>query len=214
MEEIRLVFKWVWSVLLLSLLWACSIGEVIEAPAGKLYASFDQRNPRDTLPIGLDSLSSGIKTTVEVRDLLRAVDSALLQQLIYEVDSLDSELWAYWKLPLGEDFELCLLGIDQHWFRFRYGLLYAKETRTFIDLIPLAYFYGGEGGQVFSESWLLQQKTIISRESERSLRMGDSGEMEEIISSSLSAQEWSPPRFAGTVVPDSSYWAGKEPYRW
>jgi len=208
MEATRLVFKSLWILGWLGVFSACTPGEESASAAQDLYATFEQLAPSDTLHVGLDSMASG--KVLDFEGFFAAVDSSLLEDMIYEVDSTDGSLRALWKVALDEDYDLCLLELRQNWFQFRYGLVYATEARQFIHLEPMAYFYGGEGGQLFSESWLLNQRLLISRESERAIRWTVEGETQESIRSSLSAQTWSSSQFRELAVPDSVFWMQKE----
>lgn len=207
MEEIRLVFNQIWVWCLLGLLSACASEEVSLTPAQELYTTYEAMPPVDTLHIGLDSITSG--TAISFNSFLAAIDSNLLEDFIYEIDSIDGSLYALYKVSLGAKYDLCLLELRQHWFQFRYGLLFEKDRQSFTALQPLAYFYGGEGGQVFSESWLIHQETLITSEVERSIRWTPEGETQESIQTSLSAKRWSSARFRTVPVPDSTYWREK-----
>lgn len=214
MVGIQLGFKSIFPGVLLVLLGACTPTKEPASAAEELYAIFKELAPPDTLHIDLDSLSSGIAHEVSFGLLFAAIDSALLQSFIYEPDSIGTGLQALWKLSLDEEHDLCILEMRQHWFQFRYGLVYAKASRQFIHLEPLAYFYGGEGGQLFSESWLLNRQILISREIERTLRWTAEEAGEESIRSSLSATKWATSEFRQLPVPDSLYWAQQEPFLW
>lgn len=214
MEGIRLVFRCIWWLGCLNFVMACSPAEEDASPAQQFYAAFQEVLWEDTLYIGLDSVPKLPKKEVSFQLFFAATDSAFRQKLIYEPDTLDGAIRTVWKIPLMEGYDLCLLELRQAWFQFRYGLVYDKSSRRFIQIEPLAYFYGGDGGQVFSESWLLNQQTLISRETERSLQWTDKGEPEEIISRQVSGQIWSAPEFKTTTVSDSLYWMQRAPLFW
>lgn len=214
MEEIRLVFKRISWLGCLSFIMACSPAKEKISPAQQFYVAFQELPKQDTVYIGLDSVSMTTAKAVPFQRFFAATDAILQQNLIYQPDTLDGGLRALWKIPLKEGYDLCLMELRQAWFQFRYGLIYNRTDQQFIQLEPIAYFYGGDGGQVFGESWLINQQTLISRETERSLQWTENNEPEELISCQVSGQIWSATEFKTSTVSDSLYWMWREPLYW
>lgn len=211
MVAIQLDFNSVFLGMFLVLLGACSPAQESLSPAEELYASFNEGPVRDTLHLGPDSTGRDMAGNITFASFFEGVDSSLIEALMYAPDTLDGIIRAQWKLPLDNNFDLCLLEIRQAWFQFKYGLVYDQEVHQFIQLEPLAYFYGGDGGQIRAETWLLPRNILISRQLERALRWTETGETDEEITYRLSGQVWSPPEFRTIAVSDSLFWMQKQP---
>ena len=192
-------------------IFSCKARPEPPTPAQELYANFQPVAPSDTLLVGLDSVAGEHSREIPARLLLAAIDSALIAEMLYEPDTFDFRGRAYWKLGLDENFEACLIGIQQVWFHFKYLLIYSKHAESFVGLIPVAYLYGGDGGQILCESRVLDlaaRPVIVTGYQEHHIRWNETNpdEPEAIDLKSVGLRQWAPGGFQEIPVQDSSKW--------
>lgn len=198
------------SIVILAI-FACQARPEPPTPAQDLYANFQAVASSDTLFVGLDSVAGDSGRAIPAGLLLVAIDSVLIAEMLYEPDTFDFHGRAYWKLGLDENFEACLIGIQQVWFRFKYLLIYSKITENFVGLIPVAYLYGGDGGQIICESRIFDlaaRPVIVTGYQEHHIRWNDTNpdEPEVIDLKSVGIRQWAPGGFQEIPVRDSSKW--------
>ncbi len=187
-----------------------------EAPL--LIKHFTTIELSDTLHIDSERTEEEETQPVPLSDFFSSLDSSLTGKMIYQPDTSDTELYSHWKAPVDDQFEAYLLEMRQHWFIFKYLLVYSKAEQQFTSLLPVAHFYGGEGGQIRTESWLLDWKNgqtakILTRQSEHTLRMLEE-EVEDIYEERVMLQQWEQGQFQEMQVQDSSSWIEKFPVEW
>ncbi len=151
--------------------------------------------------------------------LYSTLDSGLLSRMDFYPDSAGTEAFTHWASPLGEQTKACLLETQQHWFVFKYLLLYDEEKKKFNALIPVAQWYGGEGGQIRTESWLFDWNNekppkLLTRFSEHSLRLTEEGEAQDLYEDSVNLRAWEDGQFRNISLPDSSRWIEQYPVVW
>lgn len=195
--------------LLLLMLAACLQLSPPDSPASELYTKFQPLPAADTMHIALDTIVEGTGTPIAAASFLAAVDSALLFSLIYEPDTFDFRAQALWKIALDEEHDACLLDMRQAWFQFKYLLIYSKSSESFVDLLPVAYLFGGDGGQLLLESWmydLATRPTIISLQLERSMRWSETHPEEPILqeNKTVGRRQWSDGEFMEYPVRDTA----------
>lgn len=198
------------SIVILAI-FACQARPEPPTPAQELYANFQPVASSDTLFVGLDSVAGDSGRAIPAGLLLVAIDSVLIAEMLYEPDTFDFHGRAYWKLGLDENFEACLIGIQQVWFRFKYLLIYSKITENFVGLIPVAYLYGGDGGQIICESRIFDlaaRPVIVTGYQEHHIRWNETNpdEPEVIDLKSVGLRQWAPGGFQEIPVRDSSKW--------
>ena len=197
-------------------LYGCQSGPPQVTPAQEFYENFQTLAPPDTLAIALDTVPGAPGQVIPVDLLLAALDPVLVNEMIYEPDTTDFQGRAYWKIPLDEKYDACLLGIRQAWFHFKYLLVYSRAKGVFVDLIPAAFLYGGDGGQLLGESRIFDRMTqpkLLTRTLEHSLRWSetDPGEPEDILIQGVGMKQWSGEQFREVPVRDSSRWIERYP---
>lgn len=200
-------------------LFSCSPTFQEKTQGGSLYTKFIALPASDTIAIQLDVVAGDTGRVVTAAEFLSEIDPGLLLNLIYEPDTTDFVSRAYWQIPLDENHEACLLGIEQVWFKFKYLLIYDKTSGKFINILPAAYLYGGDGAQIMCESRLFDvatKPTLMTRFLDHSIRMSENvpGEVEDINIKSVVLDQWSNGEFVQIPVPDSSYWIQKYPLPW
>ena len=139
------------------------------------------------------------------------LSSAMLSEIDYAGDTASLKLTAHFRITLSTDFDLFLLGVEQFWYQFHYLLLYQRSEHVFTQMIPVSTFYGGDGGQVKTESWLFLQDDIqlLTRQSEHSLDLNTldaDGNPQHRYHEDMVLYEWADQQFRPTTVKNKSYW--------
>ena len=217
--KIKTPYLLVLIILIISVVSSCSSGSKQPTPSQDLYALFQSSAPADTLPVRYDAIPGETSQSIPVDLFIAGIDSALITKMIYEPDTTDFQGRAYWKIALDDDFEACLLGLSQAWFKFKYLLIYSKSDQSFVDILPVAYLYGGDGGQIISESWIFDlesQPVILRRFLEHSIRMSETkpGEPEITDLETVGMKRWTQGEFQEIEVRDSSRWIQAYPLAW
>jgi len=95
---------------------------------------------RDTIPNGL---------------FFATLDTALLNEINYVADSATALVLGRHRFALNDSLEACLVDIRQFWFQHQSLLLFNKNRNAFSGRVTVAEWYGGDGGQILTGSWLL-----------------------------------------------------------
>lgn len=208
-------------VLLLLSLMGCQSGQGESdhnAPPA-LLGYFTSMMPADTLHFFLDSDPLTEVREVPTPILYEALDSALFYQMGYLQDSAATQAQARGLFPLDAEHDAALLSLQEGWYAFQYLLIFDKTTNQFTHVTPVCEFYGGDGGQIRSESWLFFEDPpkLLSRYSERWLQMGTEDDPDEVLEKfheSVRLQEWLGLEWRKTPVVDSSRWIADFPVAW
>lgn len=75
------------------------------------------------------------------------------------------------RFPLTENVDAYLVDIRQNWYQHQSLFMFDKQKNAFTERETVAEFYGGEGGQILTGSWLTDydkdgNKDLIRREIE------------------------------------------------
>ncbi len=197
----------------------CQTGQALLPPPQELYAHFQSIPLADTMAVKRDTVMGDSGRGIPAQLFFAGLDSALINELIYEPDTFDFRCRAYWKIELDKHSDACLLGIQEGWFQFKYLLVYSSQTKRFEEIVPVAYLYGGEGGQVISESRIFDldtQPTILILYLEHYLRWSetDPDEPEDINIRRVGLKQWSGEKFQEITVRDSNKWLQRYPLVW
>ncbi len=144
------------------------------APASALLGYFREMVPGDTLFADYETVEVE-GDTIPVQVLWQELDSLILDKIAFGADSTSMVAVArgYW--PQDSQRLVCLMKIDQYWWRFQYLLIYDRQQGAFTGIQPLSEFYGGESGQIATVSWLLGDR-IVMRSSEHFIERMDEDE--------------------------------------
>ena len=66
----------------------------------------------------------------------------------------DAKYQAHQKFFLDENHLACIINGTESWFKNQSLLIFDKENKSFKDAMILSQFYGGDGGQIVTESWI------------------------------------------------------------
>lgn len=184
-----------------------------------LLAYFTPMTPADTLNLSLGNVPIPTEQEVPVPVLYGALDSALFYQMGYMQDTAAMKALAHVLFPLDAEHDAALLELQEGWFAFKYLLLFDKRANQFTHVTPVCEFYGGDGGQIRSESWLFFEDPprLLTRFSERWLQMGTEGDPDDIqekFHETAYLQEWLGVEWREVPVLDSSQWLRNLPVEW
>ncbi|MCB0634565.1 MAG: hypothetical protein R2824_29920 [Saprospiraceae bacterium] len=204
---------------LLLTLFACRSGAKEPTAAQELYAMFESREAADTIHLTLDSVENGSYPKIAPKLFLEAIDSSLYEKMIYMADTFDFRAQVEWKIALDQDHDACLMRLFENWWQFKYLLVYSRSTSNFVDLVPVAYLFGGDGGQVVGEGWLYDletRPTIVIPQQEHQLRWLDfDAEEPEIINTRyISLLQWVDGEFGVVPIQDTSQYIQIYPSVW
>jgi hypothetical protein len=137
-----------------------------------------------------------------------AIPKALLEQIDYIADSAQAQVFGRGKFQLNKSITAYWVEIRQFWFQHHALFLYNSSTNTFTERFTVAEFYGGDGGQLITGSWLFDfdgdgKTDILRREIEHSIIPGE----EEPIEKNEHAATlllWRHGNFVETPLPDTT----------
>lgn len=169
---------------------------------------FEIAEQSDTVLLG-DTIPNALFFTTVPRELLQEIDhladSASALVLGRQHFRWNDELEAYW------------VDIRQFWFQHQSLLLYDKRRQAFTGRVTVAEWYGGDGGQILTGSYLLDydsdgQKDLIRREIEHAMIPGGE-EPQELTHESALRLLWRDGRFVELPAGDSSLLVKRFPLR-
>jgi hypothetical protein len=197
--------------LLLAAMTACR--QVKEPQTGKtaLFAAFQPMAAPERIEIDLSPDGEAKPPGDSIANALffASLDANWLREIEQVADSTESKVYSAGRFALDQGFDACLVDIRRHWFRHVSLLVYDKQQQTFTDRLTVAGWYGGDGSQILTGSWLADidgdgKKDLIRREIEHALRMQDNGEPLETTTERGGWLRWKEGRFLAAPTTDSS----------
>ncbi|MBK8490857.1 MAG: hypothetical protein IPL49_08165 [Saprospirales bacterium] len=171
----------------------CESQESSSSDTATLISYFKPIEPGDTLFIGLEDGWDG--DTIPPQFVWAELDSVLLTELSPDPDSAAMIFTANGSWMQDSTHQLCLMNVAQSWWKFRVLLVYDQDRKAFTRSESVALFYGGDGGQIATSSFLFDQdgdgdRDLVVRTRDRSLRMGEEGDVNEVIEESVYLRDW------------------------
>lgn len=199
------------SVLALALCAALAACHSAEKTTGSqaLYAYFDETALPDTLRFECrDGEDQPSGDTIPNALFFTALDTAWLHEIDYVADSSMATVFAQGRFSLTPDVDACLVDIREAWFKHQSILLFDKKKKTFTGRVTVAEWYGGDGGQTLTGSWLLdhdgdRQKDLIRREIDHWIKPSEE-EIVEMTAERAALLRWDGTRFVEVPVTDSA----------
>ena len=119
-----------------------------------------------------DSLAGS--DTIPNRLFFSTIPRTLLQEIDYLADSSEAVVLGRYHFTLDNNMEGYWVEIRQFWFQHHSLLLYDKRRKSYTGRITLAEWYGGDGGQILTGSWMFDfdgdgDQDIIRREIHHSM---------------------------------------------
>ena len=201
--------------------YSVSCDQPVKNPEPALLSFFQKTAVSDTLRFeiaedGADAPTYG--DTIPSRLFFTALPAAWLEEIDYVADSTQALVLGRQRFPLDDSTDACLADIRQFWFQHQSLLLYNKQRRAFTARITAAEWYGGEGGQDLTGSWLTDydgdgDKDLIRRQIQHSSRP-DGDEVREDFYESAEILLWKNGRFVPEPVTDTAAVVKRFPLQW
>jgi hypothetical protein len=187
------------------LLFGTGCTSAVSTPSTSFLTAFPERSDwPDTLhcflpetPVG-NTLSDSLLKTV--------LDSAQFESLHYGTG--DAHFRATDQFAFSDDLRAALVHTEEFWFGKQSLLVFDLRKQKCLEVVELAHFYGGDGGQTASESWLFGNKTaprLFVKTAEHGLAPSESPteELREYLQESGQLFQWAGRQFQHLPNPDS-----------
>lgn len=106
----------------------------------------------DTLHCFLTDSSAGFPLSDTL--LKTVLDSAQFENLHFGTS--EARFWALGQFPFADGLSAALLQTEEFWFGKQSLLIFDLRQQKCQAVVELSHFYGGDGGQTASESWLFR----------------------------------------------------------
>ncbi|HMQ61269.1 MAG TPA: hypothetical protein PKE06_11420 [Flavilitoribacter sp.] len=184
-------------------------------PAEKLAGYFQPLQPSDTLILSVDEPGDDLDT-IPLTDFFAAVPDTLRQDIDYMMDTGETMITPHGRFPLDDRREALVADIVASWWLNKSLLVYDKQEKRVVAAIPVATFYGGEGGQVTLKSWLYPgadgQKRMVTRQSDHWMTLNEEDDdPQQHYAESVALFGWQNGMFREELVQDSAMLIRKFP---
>jgi hypothetical protein len=209
--EIMLKFKFMKSLFFLVgtvTLWtACDPGA--GKAVKKLPDYFVKAPAPDTLRFeALEQNEAVSGDTIPAAFFFSRVESRLIDDIGYIDSSGNVTVVGGQRFPVAENVEAFQVYFFQNWYQNQSLFLFDKNKKAFTGRVTVAGFYGGDGGQILTSSWLSDYngdggRDLVRTDIEHWLDLS-SGEPAEKVEQRVSLLLWDGGGFTESNVPDSA----------
>ena len=138
----------------------------------------------------------------------RKMPTRLMNEIQYFDNTAPLYVYARGRFPLTEGKEALLADLRQNWYQHQSLFVYDAAADTITARTTVAEFYGGEGGQITTGSYLLDldgdgDKDLVRREVERWIDTSG-GDAVENFANYVSVFHWKDGDFRETPITDSA----------
>lgn len=175
-----------------------------------LASLFPLTTAQDTLRLELpdEGASDQYPGDTLSRSLFFKTLNTLLVPIEYLADSSSCTAIALQRFELNKQYDACLVQINQFWFKHQSILLFDKTQQKFSQRITVAEWYGGDGGQILTGSWLFDydqdgNKDLVRRVIEHSSTPNKENGLDEKIVESAELLLWKKTNWLKVKTKDS-----------
>jgi hypothetical protein len=190
----------------LLLVQVCCTGPApVQTPLQQLLSHFPARPGRpDTLHCFLADSTGGIAISDTL--LKTVLDSTQFESLHF--DTGEARFWALGQILFADSLLAGLVQTEEFWFGKQSLLVFDLKQQKCLGMVELSHFYGGDGGQTASESWLFSGKNppqLFVKTAQHGFIMADNptGEPQEYLDESGQLLQWNATGFQPVPNPDS-----------
>lgn len=147
-------------------------------------------------------------TRIPTSAFFRKMPTRLMNEIQYFDNTAPLYVYARGRFPLAEGKEALLADLRQNWYQHQSLFIYDAAADTITARSTVAEFYGGEGGQITTGSYLLDldgdgDKDLVRREVERWIDTS-SGDAVENFAHHVSVFHWQDGDFREAPIADSA----------
>ena len=184
-------------------------------PAEQLAGHFQPLQPADTLVFAVDEPGDDLDT-IPLTDFFAAVPDTLRQDIDYMMDVGGTMITPHGRFPLDDRRDALVADIVASWWLNKSLLVYDKQEKRVTAAIPVATFYGGDGGQVTLKSWIYAgedgQKRMVTRQSDHWMTLNEEDDdPQQHYAESVALFGWQNGMFREELVQDSALLIRKFP---
>ncbi len=189
-----------------ALLLGCRTTNHLQAP--ELLTYFKFQPSFDTLHIEIADENPESGDTIPNRLFFNSIPPVLLEQIDYLIDSSASIIIARKQFLLNDTISACWVDFSLSWFRHHSLFLYNRSKRQFTDRITVAEWFGGDGGQVLTGSWVFDyngdgKKDIVRRDIQHGMTLNGDEPVEHTFESATLLL-WGKGHFIDTPFQDTA----------
>ena len=174
MKYITILFVTAFSTLFVL---ACRQVQQPQSPkAQSLESYFKSMQAKDTLLFQVADEAWATGDTLPNGLFFSQMETRIMNHVPYFDNSGELVVLAAGRFPLQDSMEAYLVYMLQGWYRHQSLFVFDQKKQAFTDRITVADFYGGDGGQILTGSYLLDydgdgDKDIVQREIEHWLEL-------------------------------------------
>jgi hypothetical protein len=178
----------------------------VQSPVNQLLTHFPARPDwPDTLHCFLEEEPTGV--TISDTLLKIVLDSAQFERLHFGTG--EAQFFAMGQFRFAEGLSAGIVRTEEFWFGKQSLLVMDHRKQKCLAVVELTHFYGGDGGQTASESWLFHNKMppqLFVRSAEHGFSYSDTTaeEPKEYLHESGELFQWEATQFRSVPNPDSS----------
>lgn len=202
----RIINRCCFFVILLMANMNCTQKVSVSGPAETCLKRFSEyTNKPDTLHNFIADLPTGNPLSDTL--LKTVLDSAQFENLHFGTGQ--PRFWALGKFTLENDMRGCIVQTEEHWFGKQSLLIFDMKQQKCTSVTEVSHFYGGDGGQTASKSWLFlntRPPRLFVKTAEHGLvpPQNDTDEPREYLHESGRLFQWKNTKFDPVSNPDSA----------
>ncbi len=205
-------------ILCCGIFWGCAAQQQ-SAHSNFTNTYFQPLTAADTIYFSLTSPRGMRATPIPYDTFLVHVDTSLWKDINYIMDGEETSIVGLAHFPIDAQHDAYIVGLTYSWYGNTSLLIQNKRQGHFVDLVPVAEFYGGDGGQVLRNSWCFDAdkngtRDLVVRDSNHSLVIDENGDQRDIYEEFVSIYILEPKGFVNAEIADSNALIKQFPVDW